>query len=258
VNSPATTLTETIEVYWVPGCSSCLRMKEFIEHTGFPFESINLAETPDRMAKLDKIGVGAPAVAVGDRGVQGIDLAGIAKLIGFDYDAPEPLAPAIMKAKYDILIAGIERFVGQMSESDLDYRHPENDRSLRFLITHAATIMRMFVDAYDAESFDNSGRPPTELATGATCAELAAYAHGTSDVLNTWWDSYGFDDPFDRVLETSWGHRTLLEVFERATWHTAQHTRQIMDWMQTLGLVPERPITAEDLEGLPLPERIMS
>ena len=25
-----------IEVYWIPGCSSCLRMKEFLETTGLP------------------------------------------------------------------------------------------------------------------------------------------------------------------------------------------------------------------------------
>ena len=55
---------QAIEVYWVPGCSSCLRMKEFIERTGFEFESVNLADAPGRTAKLDRIGVSAPAVAV--------------------------------------------------------------------------------------------------------------------------------------------------------------------------------------------------
>jgi glutaredoxin len=251
------TPTRTIEVYWVPGCSSCLRMKEFIERTGFDFESINLADDPDRMAKLDRIGVSAPAVAVGESGVQGLDLVGIAELIGYDYDPPEMLSPSALKAKYDTVIAALIRFTGQLTDTQLDYRSPDNNRSLRFLIAHAASIMRYFVDACDQERFDNSGRPPAGLSATGTCAELRDFGAGTAGLLSAWWDTYGFDDPFDRVLETSWGHRTLQEVFERAVWHTAQHTRQMMDWMETLGLSPIDPLTGEDLAGLPLPERLM-
>jgi glutaredoxin len=251
------TPTRTIEVYWVPGCSSCLRMKEFIERTGFEFESINLADAPDRMVKLDRIGVSAPAVAVGDRGVQGLDLIGIAELIGYDYDPPEMLSPAALKAKYDNVIAALIRFTGQLTDEQLDYRSPDNNRSLRFLVAHAGSIMRYFVEACDQERFDNSGRPPAGLSTTGTCAELQAFGADTAGLLSAWWETYGFDDPFDRVLETSWGHRTLHEVFERAVWHTAQHTRQMMDWMETLGLSPIDPLTGEDLAGLPLPERLM-
>jgi glutaredoxin len=249
---------QPIEVYWVPGCSSCLRMKEFVERTGFAFESINLAEAPERMAKLDRIGVSAPAVAVGERGVQGLDLVGIADLIGYDYDAPEMLSPAALKTAYDVVIAALGRFTGQLDDAQLDYRSPDNDRSIRFLVAHAASIMRYFVDAYDQESFDNSGRPPVDLSTTGTREELLAFTAQTADQLAAWWETYGFDDPFDRVLSTSWGHRTLQEVFERAVWHTAQHTRQLMDWMTTIEVAPTEPLTAADLAGLPLPERLMT
>ena len=257
-DSAKITPEQTIEVYWVPGCSSCLRMKEFIERTGFEFESINLADAPGRMAKLDRIGVSAPAVAVGERGVQGLDLAGIAALIGYDYDPPEMLTPAALKAKYDTVITALQRFTGQLAHEHLDYRSPDNNRSVRFLVAHAASIMRYFVDAYDQERFDNSGRPPADLSTTGAREELLSFTADTAAMLNTWWDRYGFDDPFDRVLETSWGHRTLHEVFERAVWHTAQHTRQLMDWMETIGVPPVGPLTSEDLAGLPLPERLMT
>jgi hypothetical protein len=252
------TPAQAIEVYWVPGCSSCLRMKEFIEQTGFEFESVNLAAAPGRMAKLDRIGVSAPAVAVGERGVQGLDLVGIAALIGYDYDPPQMLPPAVMKAKYDTVITALHRYTGQLAGEQLDYRSPDNNRSVRFLVAHAAAIMRYFVEAYDQERFDNSGRPPADLATTGTCEELLAFTAGTAEMLNAWWDARGFDDPFDRVLETSWGHRTLHEVFERAVWHTAQHTRQLMDWMETIGVAPVDPLTSEDLAGLPLPARLMA
>jgi hypothetical protein len=144
-----------------------------------------------------------------------------------------------------------------LTDEQLEYRTLDNNRSLRFLVAHAASIMRYFVDACDhREHFDNSGRPPANLSTTGTCADLRAFDADTAGILTAWWDTYGFDDPFYRVLETSWGHRTLHEVFERSVWHTAQHTRQMMDWMETLGLSPINPLTGEDLAGL-LPERLM-
>lgn len=129
-----------IEVYWVPGCSSCLRMKEFMETTALPFESIDLSVAPERGDELRRIGVHAPAVVVGERGVQGIDLAGIAELVGYDYPPPAMLAPPELRERYTLVMAALCRFTEQVGEADLDWRSPDNDRSLRFLVAHAATI----------------------------------------------------------------------------------------------------------------------
>jgi glutaredoxin len=249
--------TGAIEVYWVPGCSSCLRMKEFMESTGRAFESIDLSVHPERGEKLGRIGVSAPAVVVGERGVQGLDLVGIAALIGHDYEPPVMLTPAVLRDRYLTVMAALCRFTGQLREGDLDWRAPDNGRSVRFLVAHAATIMRMFVETRDREDFDNSGRPPADLAATGDRAALLEWAGGTVAELEQWWDEDGHDDPFDRVLRTSWGHRTLHEVFERAVWHTAQHVRQLQDWMERFGMTPAAPLTEDDLAGLPLPSRIM-
>jgi len=34
----------TVDVYWMPGCRSCLRMKEFIERAGVPY--VKVPDTP--------------------------------------------------------------------------------------------------------------------------------------------------------------------------------------------------------------------
>ncbi len=250
---------EAIEAYWMPGCSSCLRMKEFLERSGKPWTSINLAEHPDAVERLQPYGVGAPAVRVGDRAVQGLDLVGIAELIGWDeYDPPVMLSPVELDAKFRIVIDALARFSAQLDDEAVAYRAPENNRAIRFLIAHAASIMRYGVRAYDLEAFDNRGAPPRPLADTGTAAELRAYVEESTEVYARWWDEWGFDDPFDRVLETAWGHRTFHEVFERCVWHTAQHVRQLQEWMRgALGLEPDRPLTAEDLAGLPIPDRIM-
>jgi hypothetical protein len=228
-----------------------------MEVTGLPFESIDLSAEPGRGEKLQRIGVHAPAVVVGERGVQGIDLTGIAELVGYDYEPPDMLSPMVLRERYGRVMAALCRFTEQITETDLTWQSPDNQRSVRFLIAHAATIMRMFVDTKNRDDFDNSGAPPVGLAAAGDRAALLTWARGTVAQFNEWWDEIGYDDPFNRILRTTWGHRTLHEVFERAVWHTAQHVRQMQDWMGKFGTPAHEPLTEEDLAGLPLPARIM-
>ncbi len=45
-------------------------------------------------------------------------------------------------------------------------------------------------------------------------------------------------------------------VFERSTWHSAQHSRQLAHVLERMGITPDKKLTPEDLAGLPLPERL--
>jgi hypothetical protein len=42
-------------------------------------------------------------------------------------------------------------------------------------------------------------------------------------------------------------------VLERCTWHSAQHTRQIISVLQAFGVSVEKPLTEKDYAGLPMP-----
>ena len=48
--------SERIRVYWQPGCSSCLRTKEFLTARGVDYESINVHGNPAGMEELRKLG----------------------------------------------------------------------------------------------------------------------------------------------------------------------------------------------------------
>jgi hypothetical protein len=48
----------------------------------------------------------------------------------------------------------------------------------------------------------------------------------------------------------------LHQLLERSTWHPAQHARQLMAVLEGFGIAPDGPLSAEDLAGLPLPERL--
>jgi len=45
-------------------------------------------------------------------------------------------------------------------------------------------------------------------------------------------------------------------LYERSTWHSAQHTRQLAAVLERFNITPDKPLTKEDLAGLPLPERL--
>ena len=57
-------------------------------------------------------------------------------------------------------------------------------------------------------------------------------------------------------MPTYYGEQPLHEVLERTTWHAAQHVRQVMMVLDSLDITPDRPLTAADLAGLPLPEQV--
>ena len=60
-----------LKVYWQPGCSSCLKTKEFLLEHGVTFESINVLEDPDGFKELEILGLRlVPIVARGSDWVQ--------------------------------------------------------------------------------------------------------------------------------------------------------------------------------------------
>jgi hypothetical protein len=54
-------------------------------------------------------------------------------------------------------------------------------------------------------------------------------------------------------VNTYYGERSLHELLERCTWHSAQHARQIIAVLERLGIEPDRRLTAADYAGLPMP-----
>ena len=70
-----------------------------------------------------------------------------------------------------------------------------------------------------------------------------------------WWS--GLDDrSLSRVLKTYYGDTVAHKVFERVTWHSAQHCRQLIAVLERMGIQADGPLTSQDLAGLPLPERL--
>ena len=63
---------EPLKVYWQPGCSSCLKTKEFLKDNGVDFKSVNVLEDKSGFEDLQRFGVKlVPVVAKGDQWANG-------------------------------------------------------------------------------------------------------------------------------------------------------------------------------------------
>jgi hypothetical protein len=73
------------------------------------------------------------------------------------------------------------------------------------------------------------------------------------DRLEAWWDRLD-DKSCAQKVKTFYGVQPMHQLFERSTWHSAQHTRQLMAVLERLDIEPNGRLAPEDLAGLPLPE----
>ncbi len=195
-----------------------------------------------------------PAVCVGDRCVSGVQLDGVAELLGIAHEQGAQLPPAELVAKLDLVLAAAQRFLRQAPLEQLDYRSPDRDRSFRNLGYHTFQVARTFVVA--AETGSLPARMIAEPAPDQAWSgdQLAAYGDEVRELARRWWD--GGEHDFDRSTETYYGTHPLHDVLERSTWHAAQHARQLMMFLERLDIDPDGPLTERDLAGLPLPEGV--
>ena len=245
-------------VFVQPGCSSCLRTKEFLAQHGIPFRVVDVANDPGGMAELQSFGVRhIPIVARGSEYAYGQDIDDVARFVGVDLPRLRRLPPEVLMQRYDAVLAAAQSSVAQLPDNALD-EHPIPNRpgSIRGLAYHIFRIVQSFLDAVDGKEPDwivNSMQSPAaSLATGK---DIAAYGGSMRDALARWWKARTKPVTED-VVRTFQGEQSLHWFLERSAWHSAQHARQIEDVLARLGIEPHHKLSPEVLDGLPVPKRI--
>jgi DinB superfamily len=218
---------------------------------------VNIAGNAQAKARLTAHGFDfVPVICRDDECVPGGDLEAIARLLNLDYDPPIKLTPLELYTKWTLVLEAAQRFLRQAPFEGLSHKPPDRDRTFRELGWHIVLIPRAFVTAYDTDEFPNGLFTEKDVPASLTGDDIATALAESRSMLEEWWQGAGSQDPLDRVLATYWGYHSLLEAFERETWHTAQHTRQVMMFLDQLGVMPIAPLTETDLRGLPLPEGV--
>jgi hypothetical protein len=218
---------------------------------------VNIAFSQEARVRLSAHGFDSvPIVCLGDDCVPGGDLEAIASLLSLDYTPPVRLTPSQLFERFMFVLDAAGRYFRQASFEGLSTKSPDRDRSFRELAMHITLIPTAFVTAYDTNEFPNTLFREENVDPALTGEDLAALLAQSQATLRAWWETTGREDPFDRVLETYWGAHNLHEAFERETWHSAQHTRQVIMFLEILGVEADQPLRTEDLAGLPMPERV--
>lgn len=250
-----TTPSARIQVYWQPGCSSCLRVKEFLAQQGIAFESINVHGNPDGMAQLAALGArSVPVVALAGRYTLCQSIGDVIRFLDLQAKPGEPLPPAQLVEKLAVVLAAAARYTRQFKPVQLREVFRDRNRTPGDTAFHVFRVAEMGLEAARGielrfEGFNDV--PPPEWGG----ADIAGWGLRVREQLLAWWRAET-DPTLGYQVPTYYGQRSMHDVLERTAWHAAQHTRQVMLMLETHGTEPDGPLRAEDLAGLPMPGEV--
>ncbi len=247
---------ERIRVFWQPGCTSCLRTKEFLTRNGVDYESINVHGNAAAMEELRRLGArSVPVVARGNKFVFAQSIGDVIQFLGLDVRPQERLNPEALMRKMDLVLTAAARYVRQIPAAELDQPFRNRNRPIRVLAHHVFRIVEGFLESMQDGKELTYERIMQEMAPSMRTGEdIARYGERVLERAQAWWHGCA-DRSCGRTVDTYFGEQPLHIVLERTVWHPAQHTRQLMLILETLGIRPDRPLSAADLAGLPLPEK---
>jgi hypothetical protein len=197
-------------------------------------------------------------VCVGDECVSVVDLKGIARLAGIAYQERTMLSPEALHAKFLVVLDAVCRYCRQVPAEHLTHSQTDRpNRTFRSLAIHSIQMAAAFIDSVDTGAVDLRGRTLPEGA-GETWdgPRIAQFGGEVRDETARWWAQTGRSLAMDQPIENNWGITTLHQTMERQAWHSAQHARQLIMFLDQLDIEPDGRLTAEDLAGLPLPDNV--
>lgn len=197
-----------------------------------------------------------PVLVKGDKYAFGQMLEPFAKFIGSAVSAAPGLTPEELYRKYEMVFSAGQRYARQFPvERLLERVIPHRERVIRTLCYHVFRIGEAFLETWDGAEYSvkiADNEPPASMKSGD---DIARYGADVWKRYEAWWA--GLEDrSLSRTLKTYYGDTNAHRVFERVTWHSAQHCRQLVAVLERMGIEPDRPLTPEDLAGLPLPDRL--
>jgi glutaredoxin len=257
----ATQTREYFRVFWQPGCSSCVKVKEFLDRIGVEYESVNCLNNPDAMRDLERLGVRTiPLVSQGNRFTFAQSLDEVAKFVGKSVAKREMLEPDVLANRWLHILRSAEGYVEQIPPARFrDPIFPGRERTIGQLAYHVFQIPHAFLETVENNVADWTIITNTDApATVASSADILRYAHPQTERLARWWERQSqrpieeFKNSTQKAIMYS-GERVMHEFLERSTWHSAQHTRQLIAVLESLNVKLKAPLGAADYANLPMP-----
>ena len=199
-----------------------------------------------------------PVVARGEQFVFGQNLEDVAEFVGLQGTGHQPLPPEQLIGKWIDVLRTAQGLIRQLPDAALNERVVANrDRSIRLMCHHVFRVGEAFLESVvDGVEYavQLANMPPAE-GTFTTGDEIARYGESVIARLQQWWDKLD-DKTCQQKVKTFFGMQPIYMLYERSTWHSAQHARQLTAVLEGRGIEPKARLKPETLAGLPLPERL--
>lgn len=249
---------DVIRVYWQPGCTSCLRTKEFLTRYDIAFESRNVLGDPKAYEELAHFGLRqVPIVTRGDKWANGQVLKDVADLVGVKGVSLAMLPVDELKRRLFLVLESSERFFRQLPDEALHKLLPNRPRSYTDLVYHIFNNADAFIEEKEGISliFDSYNRFPDPAANSRE--DILRYAAHVQKRVKAWFEQAEASRfNWKQKADVYYGDQNQHQFLERTTWHSGQHARQLMWVLEGLGVSVDRPLPPETFVGLPMPEKV--
>jgi hypothetical protein len=254
----ATPTSEPLKAYWQPGCTSCLRMKEFLTKNGVAFISINVLEDRDAFQDLATLGIrSVPICRRGADWANGQVLRDVARVAGIAWGGAEVLPASELAQRVVTIQETAQRLFAQVPDDKLGRLLPNRPRSYAQLAYHIFNIADAFleheVDGAPLKEGAYNRVPPPEMNTKE---KILDYGRDVLGRFQGWQRERAGGTDFATKANVYYGDVTLHEFLERTAWHSGQHVRQYVMILDMLGIVPDGPPAPALFAGLPMPDKV--
>ncbi len=236
-------LATGLRVFWLPGCSSCVKVKEHLKRLNVPFESVSVATNPAAAMELKARGIrGVPCILRAADFVYAQSLEEVSRFIGLTYRAPRKDPAFLFEQWFFLLNLGIgylEACPEPLLATDV---LKERKRPIGQLAYHVYQIPNAFVHCMENREpkWVLRAAGPVDMEIALNREKLLKFARLAVDGLMGYWERMGKALPMEPfVLEE--GLRSADEFLDRSSWHSAQHLRQIASVLsrERVSLIPD-------------------
>ena len=209
------------------------------------------------MEELRRIGARTvPVVSRGKKFVFAQVIRDVVDFLELEDDTTPELSPENLAQRYDYILQTAIRLIRQMPDDRLHDELPNRPRSWRVLMHHVFQIPIAFLNMEEKGetlTYETMIAPPPENLI--TSADIADFGEVVRKRFSSWWNEAEGKD-FASEVPTYFGSTTRHEMLERTVWHSTQHVRQVHSLLEQAGVIPDQPLTTEDIQGLPLTEKV--
>jgi hypothetical protein len=198
-----------------------------------------------------------PLVTKGGRWVNGQSLKAVAALCGIQLGEIRHLPPVELVRRIDLVIEAAQRFFGQFPADRLDEQTPGRPRSYAQLTYHLFNVVDAFLEHERGIALVEGSYKRHPAPGMMTRTEIVTYGSDVRRRFAEWWEGAKERTDWTAKANVYYGDVSRHEFLERTTWHSGQHSRQLV-WLlkEKFSIDADRPLGPEMWVGLPMPEQI--